>query len=346
MPRPTISTLRRLSLTSLLLVWAVVLGLPGSSLAESEMRKRHDRELERWIFSSALEVDIYGQTGKASVRGTPIGSPRLGFAPGVPGGIDAGLGDETSPNVVRSESSREQVTAALVGGDFEIMTPAIADIPTQPRFFLDAFVAAVITNQVAMARDGVPSSPLAMPSVFNPGDPVGERLIVGVGTAVYAQLQGPQLYAGIGAAFTFDLFDEHRIRIKPSFNYLRMTLDVSARANRAVRDQVFTPGDRGLDQEFRTIELSDKFREVYHGIGPALEIEYDTGNRFGPFGISLYMKGGATRLFGDLTTELSDVNTDPQVTGEERVFWKYNQDRWVFRAGTGIRFRFLPKQKR
>lgn len=332
-----------------LLIAPALFAVPSTSWAESAMRERHDRELERWVFSAALEVDIYGQTGKGSVRGSPVGSPRLGFAPGTPGGIDAGSGDETSPNVVRDKSSREQITAALVGGNFEIMTPAIADVPTQPRFFLDAFIAVPIENDVALARDGVPDSPLTMPDNFNRFDVVGERLVKGVGTSVVVQLQGPQLHTGIGTAFTFDIWDEHRVRVKPSFTYTRMIMDVVGRANRAVRDQLpdTSPGNtRTVEQEFRTIELSEKFREVYHGIGPALEVEYDTANRFGPFSLSIYVKGGATRLFGDLTTELTAVNPDPTVVGEERVFWKYTQDRWVFRAGTGLRFRFLPKQKR
>ena len=47
-----------------------------------------------------------------------------------------------------------------------------------------------------------------------------------------------------------------------------------------------------------------------HGIGPALEIEYETGGQEGPFDISLFIKGHATRFFGDVTTESTSTNTD------------------------------------
>ena len=72
---------RRLPVPSFLLAFVAVLAvaLPGVASAESKMRERHDRELERWVFSGALEVDIYGQTGKGSVRGTPISCVVSGF---------------------------------------------------------------------------------------------------------------------------------------------------------------------------------------------------------------------------------------------------------------------------
>ena len=96
--------------------------------------------------------------------------------------------------------------------------------------------------------------------------------------------------------------------------------------------------------------------EVYHGLGPALEIEYETRNRVGPFAVSLFAKGNASYLFGDLKTEMQRTNQDgdvyqlndmgEQVPIDESVNWKYTQDRWVYRVTTGIRFRLVPKRKR
>jgi hypothetical protein len=308
--------------------------------ARSEMRERHEGELERWVFSGALEVGLMGHTGKGNVRGTPTGSPRAT-------NIDPiRLGDEATPNVVADDASREQITSALVGGNFELMSPALADVPSQPRFFMDVFVAAALANEVSLARDGNPAS-LGFPDVFDQRQPLGERLVAGRGNGVFVQPQGPQLHAGIGPAFTFDLFGAHRIRIKPSLVYSRMRVDVTGVAHRAVRTaNTVDFRNRVFADEFRTIELREKTDEVYHGIGPALELEYDTGNRFGPFEVTLFLKGHASRLFGDVTTDLSQANPNPPADAEERVFWKYRQDRWVYRGSTGIRLRYLPKRKR
>ncbi len=308
--------------------------------AESDMRKRHEGELERWVVSGALEVGVMGSTGKGNVRGTPTGPPRAS-------NIDpVGVGDESTSNVVGDDSSREQITSALVGGSLELMSPAVADVPSQPRFFMDVFIAAALANEVSLARDGNPGA-MGFPDVFDQRQPLGERLVAGRGNGVFVQPQGPQVHAGIGPAFTFDLFGEHRIRIKPSLVYSRLRVDVKAVASRAVRTaNTINFTNRVFEDEFRTIELQDRHNEVYHGLGPALELEYDTGNRFGPFEVTLFMKGHASRLFGDVTTDLSKANPNPLSEAEERVFWKYRQDRWIYRGSTGVRLRYLPKRKR
>ncbi len=308
--------------------------------AESDMRKRHEGELERWVVSGALEVGVMGSTGKGNVRGTPTGPPRAS-------NIDpVRIGDESTSNVVGDDSSREQITSALVGGSLELMSPAVADVPSQPRFFMDVFIAAALANEVSLARDGNPGA-MGFPDVFDQRQPLGERLVAGRGNGVFVQPQGPQVHAGIGPAFTFDLFGEHRIRIKPSLVYSRLRVDVKAVASRAVRTaNTINFTNRVFEDEFRTIELQDRHNEVYHGLGPALELEYDTGNRFGPFEVTLFMKGHASRLFGDVTTDLSKANPNPLSEAEERVFWKYRQDRWIYRGSTGVRLRYLPKRKR
>ena len=309
---------------------------PNASYAQSDASERFDGELEKWIPSVALEVGIFGHSGKGNVDATLTGTPRID-PPSVTNG------DQADPNVVRAEASREDITSALVGADFEIMTPAMADISTHPRLFLDLNISAVLTNDVGLARDADPGE-MGFPPVFNPNSIVGENTVAGRGTKITVQQQGPQIHAGLGAALTFD-FGEQRIRVKPSFVYSRIKADIFGVGNRAVRLRD-PSGIRDFDSEFRTIELSEKRNEVYHGIGPAVEVEYETGNRLGPFSLTLFLKGHASHLLGDLKTRMQQTNPDPTVVGDETIRWKYSQDRWVFRASTGIRFRLVPKSKR
>jgi hypothetical protein len=317
----------------------MLLGAGAPSHAESDTARSFDGEIERWVFSGAFEVGIFGHTGKGNIAGTDLNGPRVS-----PLNINAG--DQPGTLVVQPAASRQEVMSALVGGTFEVMSPRIADVATHPRLFLDANVSAVLTNDVGLARDADPGE-LGLPSPLNANQILGERAVVGRGTKITVQHQGPQFHAGLGAALTFD-FDDQRIRVKPSFVYSRIIMDIDAVAKRAVRlngNNGGTNPPRTYDNTYRSIELADNIREVYHGIGPALEIEYETQNRVGPFAVTLFLKGHASHLLGDLKTRFQKTNTDPSTSGET-VFFKYSQDRWVYRASTGIRFRLVPKRKR
>lgn len=322
----------------LVLILALAIGGSQASYAQSDAASKHDGELDRWVYSAAFEMGLFGHTGKGNVRATQTGTPRV--SP-----LDFQAGDQRDPNVVPDDRSREDILSALLGGDFEIMTPSLADVTTHPRLFLGVNVSAALTNEVGLARDADPTE-LGFPINFDANAVLGETTVGGRGNKITVQHQGPQIHAGLGAALTFDIGSQ-RIRVKPSFVYSRIITDISVFGNRAVRLMNFDPTvmPRDFDAEFRKIELHDSVTEVYHGIGPALELEYETGNRIGPFSISLYLKGHASHLLGDLKTRLSKTNPDPTVVGNETVNWKYTQDAWVFRGSTGIRFRFVPKPK-
>ena len=341
-----------------LLAFGLVLSASEVALAESDP---HDGEIDRWVFSTGLEVGVFAHTGKGSNTATSTGCPRVdvtrpsrGVVCDGPFLVDYQRGDQRSPNVVPDQGSREDILSALVGGNFEIMSPALADVPTRPRLFFDVNVSVPLTTEVGLAREADPDE-LRFPDIIETSQVLGELATAGRGTKITVQHQGPQFHAGLGAALTFD-FGPERIRIKPSLVYSRIIMDISATTRRAVRLGGFDPTNRDFDSEFRKIELDDLVTEVYHGIGPALEVEYETRNRIGPFSLSIFVKGHASHLFGDLETEMSGTNSDPgvfqfndageQIPIDETVNWRYNQDRWVFRASTGLRFRLVPKKRR
>lgn len=309
---------------------AGVLGLPLVSQAAPD----HDGEIDRWVYAGGLEVGIIGHTGYGRTTASDISGPRVPNPRPVFGDVD---GDQ----ILDTDSSREEIDSALVGGTFEVMSPAMLESFGRPRAFVDLNISAVFTTEVGLARDAEPGE-MGLPSPIVEAQIIGENAIVGRGNKVTVQHQGPQIHAGIGTAFTFDIGTE-RIRIKPSLVYSRIITDITGVGNRAVRLNDLTADLRTFENTYRTIELQDQRTEVYHGMGPALEIEYETGERIGPFRIALFLKGHATHLFGDLKTRMQQSNPDYP---DETISWKYSQDTWVYRGSTGIRFRWVPKSKR
>ena len=339
-------------LITLMVMLAIVSGVVPAAFADSD----HGGELDRWVPSVALEAGIFGHTGQGSISSTDIVGPRdftsdspvsfrvgdIGFSPR---DIEFGLkiGEDVSNRIIpRPLSSREEVLAGLVGSTFEIMSPQILDIPTHPRFFMDVNISAALGSEVLLAPDADPSRMTVDPNRLAFA-PVGEGSVAGRGSVIRIQPQGPQIHAGLGVAFTFD-FGPERIRIKPSVVYTRIRHDLYAVTNRPIR----LNDDRGLNadiydpNDFRLLQFQEDRTEIYHGAGVALEVEYETGNRVGPFDITLYMKGHGTQFFGDLETNLTQSN--PDFPGEQ-VFYKYVQDRWAYRVSTGLRFRFMPRSK-
>ncbi|MFP6654247.1 MAG: hypothetical protein VCB25_01380 [Myxococcota bacterium] len=290
--------------------------------------------LQGWIFSGAAEIGLFGTSADGDYSGSPLVGMRatnLGLADGV-------------DTVVSSASGDADVVSALIGANIEVVTPRLNLLPSGPRLFLDVSLFDVVTPETALSRTANPG-PFSIPDnlprflAFTP-----ELLVKGRGTEITSQHQGLQLHVGFGSAFTFDIDDE-QIRIKPSIVYSQIQNKVSGIAKRAVR---LLNQDATVDRlrvrtltSFRLISLEDDSTEVYHGIGPALEIEYVTRNRLGPFRISLYVKGHGTRLFGDLTTNLEAANPDQPA---EVVQWNYRNERWMYRATTGIRFHWLPER--
>lgn len=244
---------------------------------------------------------------------------------------------DLSLNVVDPQASREEVQSLLMGGTLEVMTPEILEKYGRPRFFMDVNVSGLITSEVGLARDADPDE-MRLPDPRSQTTPVGEGAIIGRGSKITVQNQMPQIHAGLGAAFSFEVAGE-RFKIKPAFVYSRFRYEIYAVTNRPVRLNSDTGPRLDFDDDYRTIELQEEREEIYHGIGPSLEIEYDTGSRFGPFDVTVYIRGHGAALLGDLKTRMSQSNPEYP---DETVNYKYSQDRWIFRASTGVRFRWMP----
>ncbi len=315
----------------------LTMSMAGVARAESA-RERLDGELEKWLLSAGVEVGLSGTSAEAKATGTLLTGDRAT-------NINQLLGDE-GVTVIAPLRDEADVLSALLGVNFGVMTPAPFDIPSHPRLFFDVSILPALTLESSIVREGDPEAFRLPPDIPGRAAFVAERLVLGRGTKITSQQQGVQFHAGLGVAFTFDL-GESRVRIKPSLHYSRTENKVSATANRAVRtlneDPFVTVGGRtarfrSLDS-FRLISIGDSFTEVYHAAGPALEIEYVTQEALGPFAVSLFIKGVASHIFGDLKTEF--VGSNPLIP-EETVRFKLKNDPWSYMATAGIRLSFTP----
>lgn len=320
-----------------LVAFLVTFSMAGFARAESRAAPLED-EFAKWQFSAGLEFGLYGTSGEGDVSSSPLVGPRAD-------NINQLNGDE-GPNVVADQSDTQDALASgLLGGTFGVMTPALFDTASKPRLFLDVSILPAITLETSVVRDGDPGE-FRLPEDVPPiAAFVPERLVLGSGTNLTSQHQGVQFHASLGMAFMIVELEEGYLRVKPSFHYSRVENKVSAIANRAVRvlnadprDPVSNQSIRSLDS-FRTISLSDESTEVYHGVGPALELEYVTPEAFGPFGVSLFLKGAATHLLGNLETKFQIANAD---NPEETVSFRFENDPWSYSGSVGVRLLFSP----
>jgi hypothetical protein len=311
----------------------------SASASDETARERFGGELERWEFAGGGEFGVYGASAEGSATGGPITGPRAS-------NVNTGNFIDGPDTVIEDLADSNDLFSLLMGASFSVMTPALFDVQTHPRLFLDVSILGVATLESPVVREGDPGE-FALPTDASFQVPVvGEPLVFGTGTQISSQQQDYQLHAGLGVALTVDA-GENRFRIKPSLMYSRTRNQVSAVTHRAVRLREVDPPilgatppqrDRSLDG-YRLLRYTGDQTEVYHAVGGGLEIEYLTHDRFGPFALSLFARGGATYILGDRETTFFRQNPEYP---EESVFFRYKNDPWSYRVTTGIRLRFSP----
>jgi hypothetical protein len=276
-------------------------------------------ETERWVPALAVFSGVLIQRTEAgvvsSVRPAPSELPNVP-PPGTP--FD---GDDLFVN-------------PFVGGTVELMTPGLSFAPGRPRLFLHGDFAAQFGFERDVVKEGNPGE---MPRVDSEGRPIPELAISGQGSVVTAETEQFVFSAGAGVAFTLEAW-ERRLRIKPSVEYIQEEIDVTGIVHRAEdTTPPPAPGDTTAD---RFIEMGGSGKKTYRGIGPGLEVELDTA-RAGPFMLTIFLNGAAYKILGDREILFTDSYTDE--FGTETAAWSFEKDPWSYRAGVGLRFRWLPE---
>jgi len=322
-------------------------GQPGETISPPEAAARERKpkdETERWVPAFSIYSGVLVQKAKSTIDTGPI----LGDC--VPPAlshdtehcnrqvrptavVDIRRNDPVPPIEFVTTRGDDLMVTPFVAGSLELMTPGLTSVPGRPRLFVhgDAAVSFAFTRDIA--KEGVPDAFEVSPNVTHPN----EATILGQGSNLTAEVKPLLISAGAGVAFTVDAW-ERRLRIKPSVEYLREEIEVTAVVHRAVQTRLDpVPTTEEFPDGFRLIELSGGKQRFFHGIGPGLEIEADAG-RAGPLMLTVYIAGQAYAFLGDLEMEISDTNEDG-----ETAMWRFEKNRWGFRSGVGLRFRWVPE---
>jgi hypothetical protein len=332
-------------------------GETGSAPEAAVPEPKAKDEAERWVPAFSIYTGVLVQDAEASIDTGPITGecvpPRLSYdtlhcerqiRPTAL--VDIGRFDPVPPadEFFVTTKGDDLMVTPFVAGSLELMTPGLTSVPGRPRLFVhgDAAVSFAFTRDVA--KEGIPEAFEVSPNVNNPN----EATILGQGSALTAEVKPLLLSAGAGVAFTIDAW-ERRLRIKPSVEYLREEIEVTGVVHRAVQTRLGTPGDPDdpipttaeFPDGFRLIQLSGSDKRFFHGVGPGLEVELDAG-RAGPLVLAVYVAGQAYAFLGDLEMEFSDAN-EVGGTEPETATWRFEKNRWGFRSGVGLRFRWVPE---
>jgi len=304
-------------------------------------------ESQYWVPAFSLYFDAHGQKLEGSVTTGPVLGPPLsdgGCLDSSDGSRDPGelcpSGRPNKEQILADDTGGDTSVSPLVGASLELMTPALTERFLRPRLFAHADLASAFSFERTVAGIESPG-PFEFPPIFlsQNDDPLAVRFdelsIFGQGSRARVQLERWVWSAGLGAAFGFDVLGR-RVRVKPSLEYLHQELELIGTVHRAVK--LKHPQVSVVDfRDFRLLQLSGTETESYDGIGPGLEVEADAA-RLGPFVSSVYATARGYYLLGDLDTEFSASNEFG-----ETATWSFEPQRWVWRAGVGLRFRWLPE---
>jgi len=321
---------------NLLAVVIAVSWLPAS--AHGDDRPGHDR----WVPSIAVTSGISMVSLDGSVESFD------------------GMGGELRPPV----SGRGLDTSPLLGGDLEIMTPQLP-VPLSPRLFFSGEVGAQFTTQRDLAREGSATGathdPLPIPAGATiPASTYAQDSLRGLGSEAAEQIQTLNLGAGFGVAIPFT-FRDRPMLFKTSAEYLTYEVSYSGRVTSgqclpltATDTTCVTWQRRNLNgpvgpvipgyQRNILLQAPDTTTR-YHAIGPAIELEMETGD-IGPFTHALYIGARGYRTLGDRaarSTELtaSESYSDPIGDDAYTADWDYKIDRWMYRVIVGLRFNYV-----
>jgi len=272
-------------------------------------------ELARWIPSLGMSIGIVRHSGSA-VQQNNLRPPDDGVdPPEIPGTPSSG-----------SDAIVDPLSVFTV----ELMTPGIGGVPTHPRLFVHGEVGGAFGSEVELVKEGSPGEfkiPAGYPNI--PGIAIG-----GQGTKTTLEISTLMSGGGVGIAFTTDLLGR-RLRLKPSFEYLRDGVEVDG-VLRHVTDQLI-PGSRPPQRQVTGfVTMVREEERTLDSIGGGLELEMDT-LRAGPFVIALFANGQAYQLLSDRKIQL--FATD----GTNVARWDAKLDTEIYRGSVGLRFRFFPQ---
>ncbi len=292
----------------------------------------------------------------------------------------------------------------------ELMSPALLSDWGSPRALAHVDIGYAFGFARGITRIGSPLDQMELPFPFSeltdrvPPSYGSEQEIIGQGAKLTASVDSLLVGAGLGIAFTFEIGDR-TFRVKPTVEYLREEMKISGTLRQATRTTFYNPpsdmsqwtpttpifsddpfnfppdpdeNPTPAEAGYREINLDGSSSRVYHGVGPGLEVEMDTG-RVGPFVVSIYSGIRAYHFMGDDLSVKFDAQNTPDdsflLPGEgdvpgpgsnvegrnenlfrncrvptpdqdplcESASFSFEKESWAYTGHVGLRFRFSPE---
>lgn len=298
--------------------------VPCSVLAEAGALE----EAERWVPALSLSSGFLLQDAEASIQTSSVlGPPRPLML------------SNSRESIRPDDSGNALMITPDVGVALELMTPRVAAAAWAPRFFAHAGVSGAFGPKRDIAKEGV-IEPLTLSPLLLAPD---EDDVAGQGSRTRVLVETLLVRAGAGIVFSVDAFGR-RFRVRTSIEYLREGIEVQGASRRAVctRSVAAAPNEcgarrEGLDSDYREIDLRRTETKDFHGIGPGFELESDVG-RIGPLVPSIGIGVQAFHFLGNREVAFSASNE----YGETATAY-FRKDPWAYRAGVGVRFRWIPE---
>jgi hypothetical protein len=227
-----------------------------------------------------------------------------------------------------------------MGVDADVLSPSMEFVPMAPRAFVHGGASISFDREDPVANDDDPGTP----EITEVGTRTPVSGVKNLGSATKVETRALSWTAGAGLAFEFQV-DDLRFRVKPSVEWLWQR----DRVRSQLSDAQSVGGDPAECNPCRLLRIDATTNEKFHSVGPGLEIEVD-GARLSEH-VVMTVFGAIQALTvvgrGDKSTLSSTgtwmTNGMPSGIPDSTVNSEYERDRWSYRFGVGVRFRWFPE---
>jgi hypothetical protein len=294
----------------------LVAGLPAGASAEEE----------------SAGGDPFGETDSSSLWIPGLGITSTGFV------------HERRASVESVERGRflgdSRAVFWSMGLDADLLSPTLDFLPLTPRAFVHGGANMSFDREDPVANDDDPGKP----RVTQVGTRTPVSGVRNLGSATKVETRPLSWTAGAGVAFEFQL-EDLRFRIKPSVEWLWQ----KDRLRTQLSDAESVAGNPTECDPCRLLRIDTTTSEEFHSIGPGLEIEVDGARLSEDVVMTLFGAVHALTVVGrggkSTQQATGSWTTDGMPSGvpDSTVTSEYERDRWSYRFGVGVRFRWFPE---
>lgn len=327
---------------------------PTSLAAADDVIEPSEGIARRWIPSFALMGGATAQNVSGSQRSQ--------------------LFDEGAPPVELRESVNggDRIVNALVGASIDLQTPELP-IPGRPRLFVSGEYLPAFGPERRVAQEGEPSrirgpdvgavlavnetptrytnDPSVEPGLGRlPAFAFPDEEANGDGQDTITSYDRDMFGAKAGLAFPVE-FMGRRFWLRPSVGWIVYEVEVegilvdpscSPSGSSTQCTNTYLSGDLVNEGFLRESILKGSQTEVFHGIGPGLDVEMYVG-RFGAVATTLFIGGQAYYIPGSREVEARAGEAYDDLLGQDlhTATWRARVAPWFVRGNLGIRFQWL-----